>query len=316
MSTAPEEAYAGGVQKPFAPPRDFTWQSADGLQLYGRNWIVDSPPDESGIPVVCLPGLSRNSRDFNDIAHYLQEQNHHVIALDYRGRGKSDWDSDWRNYALPIEENDIALAIEKLGLKRFAVLGTSRGGLHALVMAGQYPAEQMAGVIFNDVGPHIEMRAVHRIAATLGHRMSAGSLEEVAENLEHTIGSQFPAFVGKDWLKLAGQLASESTDGFVMDYDPALAHQFASLDDAAPAPDLWPLYDRLIDRPVMVIHGEKSDLLSADTCKRMIETHPNARLKTISGQGHAPVLWETDTHEAVARFLRELCPVKHSKNRS
>lgn len=306
MSTAPEEAHAAGVRDTVAPPQNFTWQSADGLQLYGRNWITDGTDDDTRIPVICLPGLSRNSKDFNDIARYLHTQNHHVVALDYRGRGKSDWDTDWRNYALPIEENDITLAIEKLGLKRFAVLGTSRGGLHALVMAGRYPAEQMAGVIFNDVGPHIEMRAIHRIAATLGHRMNADSREQVATNLQHTIGHQFPAFEGKDWLKLAGQLASESSDGFVMDYDPALAHQFASLDDAAPAPDLWPLYDRLLDRPVMVIHGEKSDLLSAETCKRMVETHPNARLRTILGQGHAPVLWETETHEAIAQFLKEL----------
>jgi len=306
MSTAPDEAHAGDVQTRVAQPQDFTWKSSDGLQLYGRNWVADEPEDDSRIPVVCLPGLSRNSRDFNDIASYLHALNHHVVALDYRGRGKSDWDSDWRNYALPIEENDIALAIEKLELERFAVLGTSRGGLHALVMAGRYPAEQMAGVIFNDVGPHIEMRAIHRIAATLGHRMSVSSLQQVADNLKHTIGHQFPAFEDKDWLKLAGQLASDTSDGFVMDYDPALARQFASLDDAAPAPDLWPLYDRLLDRPVMVIHGEKSDLLSPETCKRMVETHPNARLKTIPGQGHAPVLWETETHEAIAQFLKEL----------
>ncbi|WP_306145214.1 alpha/beta fold hydrolase [Roseibium sp. MMSF_3412] len=306
MSTAHGDAHAGAAHIPVAQPRDFTWKSADGLRLYGRNWIVDAAGDDMRIPVICLPGLSRNSRDFNDIARYLHARNHHVVALDYRGRGKSDWDSDWRNYALPVEENDIALAIEKLGLKRFAVLGTSRGGLHALIMAARYAAEQMAGVIFNDVGPHIEMRAIHRIAATLGHRMNADSLTQVADNLKHTIGNQFPSFESKDWLKLAGQLASEQSGGFVMDYDPALAHQLASLDDAAPAPDLWPLYDRLLDRPVLVIHGEKSDLLSPETCKRMVDTHPNARLKTISGQGHAPVLWETDTHEAVARFLQEL----------
>ncbi|MEO1110779.1 MAG: alpha/beta fold hydrolase, partial [Pseudomonadota bacterium] len=133
MSTAPEEAHADGVRETAALPQDFTWQSADGLQLHGRNWIAGATDGDTRVPVVCLPGLSRNSRDFNDIARYLHTLNHHVIALDYRGRGKSDWDTDWRNYALPVEENDIALAIEKLGLKRFAVLGTSRGGLHALV---------------------------------------------------------------------------------------------------------------------------------------------------------------------------------------
>ena len=164
----------------------------------------------------------------------------------------------------------------------------------------------MAAVIFNDVGPHVEMRAIHRIAATLGHKMHNASLEEVAATQERTLGKQFTSFSQKDWLKLAGQLASEKDGQFVMDYDPALAHQFGSLDDAAPAPDLWPLYDKLCDRPVLVIHGENSDLLSAETCARMLEKNGKAQLRTVSGQGHAPVLWDEGTHEAVARFLAEI----------
>ncbi|MET1414926.1 alpha/beta hydrolase [Roseibium sp. HPY-6] len=309
MSTAPTEALSGGARAETTGSQEFTWQSADGLRLCGREWVPsqdDSRTDSDKVPVLCLAGLSRNSRDFNDIAAFLHSKNHRVIALDYRGRGKSDWDKDWRNYALPIEENDIALAIERLGLTRFAVLGTSRGGLHALAMSYRFSADRMAAVIFNDIGPHIEMRAIHRIAATLGRNMTSGSKEEVAQNLEHTIGHQFPAFTKPEWLKLAGQLASEQNDKVVMDYDPALAHQLASLDDAAPAPDLWPLYEKLSDRPVMVIHGEHSDLLSADTCKKMVDKHPNACLITIPGQGHAPVLWEAATHEAIAGFLAQL----------
>jgi len=284
----------------------FTWQSSDGLTLAGREW--PAPKDASGreIPVLCLPGLSRNTRDFNEIARYLQSRGHRVIALDYRGRGDSEWDSDWRNYALPVEEKDIDAAIDALQLDRFAVLGTSRGGLHALVMAHRYPANRMAAVIFNDVGPHIEMRAIHRIAATLGHHMKNASLDDVAGNLRHTLGNQFPAFHTEDWLKLAGQLASERNGQVVMDYDPALAHQLASLDDAAPAPDLWPLYDLLKDRPVFVLRGEHSDLLSEDTCRRMSEIHPTAEVRTIPGQGHAPVLWDRTTHAAVAAFLQEV----------
>jgi len=256
--------------------------------------------------VLCLPGLSRNTRDFNEIASFLQSRGHRVIALDYRGRGKSDWDSDWRNYALPVEEKDIDAAIEKLALGRFALLGTSRGGLHALAMSARYPAARMAAVIFNDIGPHIEMRAIHRIAATLGHNMKVDSLDAVAGNLQRTLGPQFPSFSPADWLKLAGQLASEKDGHAVMDYDPALAHQLASLDDAAPVADLWHLYENLRDRPVLVLHGEHSDLLSSDTCRKMTELHPDAELRTIPGQGHAPVLWDLETHEKVASFLKKL----------
>ncbi|MBG6146922.1 pimeloyl-ACP methyl ester carboxylesterase [Labrenzia sp. EL_159] len=306
MVTAPQEAQSNAVPAP-PEPIDFTWRSSDGLQLYGQDWHpTDTAPGNTDPAILCLPGLSRNSRDFNDIAQFLQLKHYRVVALDYRGRGKSDWDKDWRNYALPVEENDIALAIEELGLGRFAVLGTSRGGLHALAMTFRFPANRMAGVIFNDIGPHIEMKAIHRIAATLGHNMKSKSMEEVARNLERTIGQQFPSFGRKEWLKLAGQLASEHDGEFVMDYDPALAHQLASLDDATPAPDLWPLYERLTDRPILILHGEHSDLLSHETCMRMLQMHPNAQLQTIPGQGHAPVLWESDTHEAIGSFLKRL----------
>ncbi|MEM9635583.1 MAG: alpha/beta hydrolase [Pseudomonadota bacterium] len=309
MPTAPQEALNGSEAVHLPEPLKFSWKSPDGLTLAGKIW--DQNTDVSGespssLPVLCLPGLSRNTRDFNDISRFLQRRGHKIIALDYRGRGESDWDPDWRNYALPIEEKDIEAAIGHLGLERFALLGTSRGGLHALIMAGKYPPDRMAAVIFNDVGPHIEMRAIHRIAATLGRSMSNETLEGVAASLQRTLGYQFPAFEHDHWMKLAGQLASEHNGKFVMDYDPALAHQLASLDDAAPIPDLWHLYENLEDRPVLVLHGEHSDLLSPETCQRMLSAHPNASLKTIPGQGHAPVLWEPDTHEAIAKFLAQV----------
>ncbi|TYC66995.1 alpha/beta hydrolase [Stappia sp. BW2] len=307
MASAPQEALFSAGTAPNHPAVEFTWQSPDGLTLSGCEWPVGTAAPEgtpSAIPVLCLPGLSRNTRDFNEIARFLQSRGHRVIALDYRGRGKSDWDPDWRNYALTVEDKDIDAAIAELHLDRFAVLGTSRGGLHALAMGLRYPASRMAAVIFNDVGPHIEMRAIHRIASTLGHQMKSASHEEVAEKLEHALGYQFPAFIKADWLRLAHQLASDRDGHVVMDYDPALAHQLASLDDAAPSPDLWPLYEKLTDRPVLVLRGEHSDLLSPDTCRRMMENHPNAAVKTVPGQGHAPVLWDGETHKTISEFLQ------------
>jgi pimeloyl-ACP methyl ester carboxylesterase len=284
-----------------------TSKSPDGLTLAGKEWCPDPAtlPDNR-ITVLCLPGLSRNTRDFNEIAAFLQKRGHRVVALDYRGRGRSDWDPDWHNYALPVEEKDIDAAIEKFGLTRFAVLGTSRGGLHALAMAHRYSADQLAAIVFNDIGPHIEMRAIHRIAATLGRKMSFLSLSHLANALRHMLGMQFPVFSEADWLKLAGQLASEHDGRVVLDYDPALAHQFASLDDAAPVPDIWPLYDTLKDRPVLVVRGAQSDLLSEETAQRMVDTHPDAALHTVEGQGHAPVLWDAESHQRIGEFLKKL----------
>ncbi|PVB63249.1 alpha/beta hydrolase [Labrenzia sp. 011] len=295
--------------EPVPVPSRFTWKSPDGLTLAGYEWRPARQTAEtttSPIAVLCLPGLSRNTRDFNDVAKFLQFVGHHVIALDYRGRGMSEWDPDWRNYDLTIEGHDIDAAIAHLGLDRFAVLGTSRGGMHAFAMAGRYPADRMAAVILNDIGPHIEMRAIHRIAATLGHNMTHASLEEVAISLQRTLGQQFPAFQMADWRKFAGQIASVSDGRVVLDYDPALARQLASLDDAGPVADLWHLYEKLTDRPVLILRGEHSDLLSEETCRRMLDTHPNARLKTVREQGHAPMLWERETHEEIARFLKGL----------
>ncbi|GAA0783277.1 alpha/beta hydrolase [Roseibium denhamense] len=302
------ESAAGHAKpdEPLSAPEPLSWTAPDGLRLAGRVWR----PSTSGggvntrIPVLCLPGLSRNTRDFDDIAITLQKAGHVVFAFDYRGRGDSDWDADWRNYALPMEEKDIDAGINFLGLERFALLGTSRGGLHALAMSYRYPADKMVAVILNDIGPHIEMRAIHRIAATLGHNMKAGSIQEIAENQRHMIGHQFPNLTDSDWEKLARQLASRPNGGVALDYDPALAHQFASLDDAAPAPDLWPLFDNLTDRPVLIIHGENSDLLSGETCREMLKRHSGAKLHTVQGEGHAPLLWDVASQQAIRSFLQ------------
>ncbi|MFC6655852.1 alpha/beta fold hydrolase [Roseibium salinum] len=241
MTSAPEHALPSRAAR-----RQFTWQSPDGLTLAGCEWSPQqggATRTASAIPVLCLPGLSRNTRDFHDVAAYLQSAGHHVVALDYRGRGRSDWDPDWRNYTLAVEAADIDAAIAHLDLQRFAVLGTSRGGLHALAMADRYPADRMAAVILNDIGPQVEMEGLRRIAGTLGQQMTYGSREDLAAILRQFLGPQFPAFGMEDWLKLAGQLASEEDGRFVMDYDPALANQLAGLDDAAPLPDLWHLYE-------------------------------------------------------------------------
>jgi len=287
-------------------PRSFSWTSRDGLVLAGREWAPEGNGANRRPTVLCLPGLSRNTRDFNDIANFLQKRDYRVIALDYRGRGNSAWDPEWHNYAIPVEGHDIDDAIAFLGLDRFALLGTSRGGLHAMAMAHRYDADRMVGVILNDVGPHLEMRAIHRIAASIGKKMEYPGFEALAEHMEHMLGPQFPSFSKQDWLKLSRQLASPGNGGCVFDYDPALAHTLIGQDDAAPVPDLWHLYEALEKTPVLIVHGERSDLLSRETCEKMLEMHPDARLVTVEGQGHAPVLWDEKTQLEIAAFLDRL----------
>ena len=286
--------------------RIFTWTSRDGLTLSGREWRTQGDDRSQHPTILCLTGLSRNTRDFNAISEFLQKKDYHVVALDYRGRGDSAWDPEWHNYALPVEGHDIDDAIEFLGLNRFAVLGTSRGGLHAMAMAHRYGPDRMVGVILNDVGPHLEMKAIHRIAASIGKNMEYPNFEAVAEHMEHTLGAQFPSFLKQDWLKLSRQLASPRDGGCVIDYDPALAHTLVGWDDSSPTPDIWPLFEALVKIPILIIHGEMSDLLSRETCEKMLAIHPDARLHTVPGQGHAPVLWDDETQQEIAAFLDQL----------
>lgn len=286
--------------------RTFTWTSRDGLTLSGREWRPEGNALSRHPTILCLTGLSRNTRDFNDIADFLQKKGYHIVALDYRGRGESAWDPEWHNYAIPIEGHDIDDAIAFLGLERFAILGTSRGGLHAMAMAHRYDADRMVGVILNDVGPHIEMKAIHRIAASLGKEMEYPSFDALADQLEHSLGPQFSSFSKQDWLKLSHQLASPRGESCVIDYDPALAHTLIGQDDAAPVPDIWHLFEALEKVPLLIIHGELSDLLSRETCDKMLATHPDAKLVTVRGQGHAPVLWDQQTQQEVAGFLDRL----------
>jgi pimeloyl-ACP methyl ester carboxylesterase len=309
MASTPHEILQSNPGKPGQDPIAFTWTTPDGLTLAGKHWApknVEVQPVETSIPVLCLPGLSRNTRDFHEIASFLQSAGHNVYALDYRGRGKSDWDENWKNYSLTVEADDIDAAIDQLEIERFVLLGTSRGGLHALAMANRFPVDRMAAVILNDVGPHIERTAIQRIAASIGQNMKFSSLERVAEHQRKTIGPQFPAFVEYDWYKLAEQLATSHENQTVLDYDPNLSHLFDDLDEDTPLPDLWPFYEKLTDRPVLVLRGEHSDLLSAATSQRMLELHSKALMKTIPGQGHAPVLWEPETHDFIENFLKNI----------
>lgn len=287
-------------------PHVFTWKSKDGLTLSGCEWKPLRTIQSAAPAILCLPGLSRNTRDFNDIAEFLRNRGHHVIALDYRGRGKSDWDDNWQNYTIPVEGQDIDDALAKLNVTRFTVLGTSRGGLHAMAMAHRFGPDQLVGVVLNDIGPHIEMNALQRLSGTIGKTMEFIDTHALATDLNRTLGPQFPAFDTDDWLKMADQLSSPRNGKCCLDYDPALGNTLADLDENPPWPDLWPVFEPLKSVPLLVIRGEYSDLLSEETCTKMMAEHPGAKTVTVSGQGHAPLLWDSPTQSAIGAFFHEL----------
>jgi len=299
--TSETAARAGPATCP--EPITFRWNSHDGLNLHGVDWLPDPSVGADLPPLLCLPGLSRNTKDFRGIARFLQRQGLRVIALDYRGRGQSDWDPEWHNYAIPIEGHDIDAAIDHLDLQRFSILGTSRGGIHAMAMAERFGRDRIAAIALNDIGPHIEMKAIHRIAATLGKTMSFPSKAVCGERLKSLLGLQFPKLSRDNWIHLAEQLGAETPGDFRLEYDPALGKTLALNDEAAPIPDLWPLFETIAPIPALVLRGEHSDLLSKETCQKMTEMHPGTECLTVPDEGHAPLLWDEPTQSRILQFL-------------
>lgn len=287
-----------------AEPELVRFTAPDGLSLAARVWHPASH-GSGAVPLVCLAGLSRNWRDFSDIAAFLAIQGRKVVAFDYRGRGDSAHDPDWHNYAIPVEGHDIDAGLTALQLDRFAVLGTSRGGLHAMAMAHRYGRHRMSAVVLNDVGPRIELTAILRIAATLGKGMRHVSYEDLAIRLRSQSQDQFPLLDDNGWTKLAQQMARPDAGGVVLDYDPALALTLSALDDATPWPDQWPLFEALTDRPVLALRGSRSDLLSQETLTQMAARHPQMQTMIIDGEGHAPLLWDKPSQTRIAEFLTE-----------
>lgn len=282
---------------------EFHWTAADGLRLAGCVW---HPPVEvpGAVPLICLPGLSRNTRDFEDIGQALAERGRRVYALDYRGRGKSERDPNWSNYSLPVESADIALFLAQAALPRFAVLGTSRGGLHAMMMAAQIPREIFRAAILNDVGPRIELSALLEIRDSIASRRSYASFEEMASVLKAALVRDFPKLDEAGWLKFARQAGRQSGDGIAFDHDPALEKPMEAITADTPWPELWPLFAPLLDRPVLVLRGGNSRLLTQETLQEMEGTHPDLSSLTIPDEGHAPLLWDRLSQLAVDDFLR------------
>ncbi|WP_148259284.1 alpha/beta fold hydrolase [Polymorphum gilvum] len=278
------------------------WRSADGLTLAARDWRPLQPcPD--ALPVLCLSGLSRNARDFDAVAARLCAQGRRVVAMDYRGRGDSERDPDWRNYSLPVEGQDIDAGIATLGLDRFAILGTSRGGLHAMAMAARHSPSRIAGIVLNDIGPHIEFEAIQRLATTIGKDMTAPDWSAMADRLRGKLAAQFTALSAADWERLARQMCRQSGPAVAFDYDPALGKTLEGLDEGAPTPDLWPLFEALIPIPLLVLRGETSDMFGVQTLAEMAVRHPNCETLVVPGEGHAPLLWDAATQEHIAAFL-------------
>jgi pimeloyl-ACP methyl ester carboxylesterase len=280
------------IQSRFLPARD-------GLRLHYHDY---PRPDATRLPLVCLPGLARCADDFGLVAAAAQNAGRRVLALDYRGRGRSEWDKDWRNYDLDVEQEDIFTILEDAGVSRAVFLGTSRGGLHTMRIAVARP-EVVRAAILNDIGPRIEKTGLLRIKRYVGKLPPLARMSEAVALMRMSAAPEFPGVSAQEWETYARQTFKESDGRVELRYDPELTH---ALDDVAPdkePEEFWEQFAALARVPILAIRGETSDILSVETLEEMARRAQGLECFTVSGQGHAPLLLDRPTIARISSFL-------------
>jgi pimeloyl-ACP methyl ester carboxylesterase len=268
----------------------------DGLRLHYRDYpgAADKPP------LLCLPGLTRNARDFADFAERYSPR-FRVIALDFRGRAASDYDPVPARYNPVTYAGDVIELLDQLGISQAIFVGTSLGGLVTMVIAATAP-QRIAAAIINDVGPDVDPGGIDRILTYVGKDVRFKSWDEAADTIAANYGGNFERFSHADWVAMAKRNCREENGEIRFDYDMAIAEPFRT---AGPVPqvDLWPLFAALGSKPLLVIRGERSDLLTAQTAEKMQAAAPGMKLALVPGVGHAPELNEPEAITAIDEFL-------------
>jgi pimeloyl-ACP methyl ester carboxylesterase len=271
----------------------------DGLRLHTRCY---GPSNGRTMPVVCLPGLARTAADFEALAGALAGNARRVLALDYRGRGQSEYDRNPANYSFQTELADVLAVVVALNCIPAVFVGTSRGGILAMLLATMRPTA-IVGVVLNDIGPVIEPKGLVRIKGYVGKLPQPRTYEEGAEILRRLFDAQFPKLGPDDWLASAQRTFKEEKGRLVPTYDVNLAKTMEGVDFERPLPPLWKEFDALGNLPVMVIRGANSDLLSTATVEAMRARRSALETFEVPDQGHAPLLAEAATIARVAEFV-------------
>lgn len=279
---------------------DEYWTSPDGLKLYYRDYA--GPSDKP--PVLCLHGLTRNSRDFAPLAETLAGD-WRVIVPEMRGRGNSEYAKDTSTYTPPTYIKDVEALLAVLGIEKFVAIGTSMGGLMTMLMAAK-DASRIVAAVLNDIGPEIDPTGLAHIAGYVGQGRSFDTWMHAANSLRETHGASFPDYSIDTWLEMAKRTMVLGQNGrLVLDYDMGIADPFKSANDA-PQPDLWPAFKALSDTPTLLVRGELSNLLTEQTQSRMAREHGNLRTVTVPRVGHAPMLDEPESLAAIQVLLADI----------
>jgi pimeloyl-ACP methyl ester carboxylesterase len=271
------------------------------LMLHLREYGARDAPH---LPVVCLPGLSRTAQDFTVLGTALSSDAsapRRVLALDYRGRGLSEYDRNPANYTPSVELADVLAVLTVRDAAPAVFVGTSRGGILSMLLAGARPTA-IAGVVLNDIGPVIETKGLMRIKSYVGKLPQPRTFEEGAEILRRLSDAHFPRLSDETWRTLATYTWREQQGTLVPTYDTKLTRALADVDAERPLPPLWDQFDGLAGVPVMVIRGANSDILSPETVDAMQAKRPIDVLE-VADQGHAPLLIEPQTIDRISRFI-------------
>jgi pimeloyl-ACP methyl ester carboxylesterase len=270
----------------------------DGLKLHYR----DYPGSAGRPPLLCLPGLTRNARDFADFAERYYPR-FRVIALDFRGRGASDYDPVPERYLPPTYAYDVIELLDQLAIEQAIFVGTSLGGLVTMGLAVMAPT-RIAGAILNDVGPEITDAGVDRIKSYVGLGQRFKSWDEAAETVAANNAHAFTNYTHDDWVKMVKRNCREENEEIVFDYDMAIAVPFEAAPTGAQV-DMWPMFAALAQKPLLVVRGANSDLLSAENAAKMKAAAPSITLVEIPDVGHAPDLGEPEAVAAIDTFLEQ-----------
>jgi len=288
-----------------SPSEEQTWRdirvtTRDGLVIYGRHYPA---PQSKRRPVVCLAGLTRNSRDFHVIAEALSGTGadaRDIYTVDTRGRGLSDYSVDWKNYIVPIEMLDVQDFMYAEGLHAAGIIGTSRGGILTMVLGAVQPS-LIGPVVLNDIGPVIDMLGLVRIGGYVGKVPLPKTWPEAANQVAKGGKVLFPNVSDAEWAEVARQWFNDDHGVPAYSYDQNLSKSFSVKDGEAPK--LWPQFLSLSRNPCLVLRGANSDLLSEATVAEMVRRHPDCASYTVPAQGHAPLLRDQPTINEIRKFF-------------
>jgi len=280
---------------------DNYFTNPDRLQQYYRDY--NSAPKDAPT-VLCMPGLTRNSRDFEDIAVHLAPTCR-VICAEQRGRGNSDWDPDPTRYRIDVYVADMMALLAHLDTDKVIALGTSLGGLMAFVIAAMHPGRLTAAII-NDIGPELDPNGIARIKSYVGKGTPPTNWAEACQTIKNASSESYPDFKDADWQWFTHKIYADKDGKPELLYDPAIGKAFnAENSDTAPTPDFWPVFQAFYTIPTVVLRGEVSDILSAKTLEKMAHLHPDLVPVTVPRKGHTPLLNEPECNAAIDALIEK-----------